>query len=77
VRELAAQYGFRVADQFAAFMGQWEKNSPGGAKLTSDQVHMAAGGDALMARTALLAMGISEKALERARPEVEKQIPQR
>lgn len=72
MRELARKYGLRVADQYAAFMAAWEKNRASGAKLTSDQVHMAPAGDTLMARTALLALGVSEKQLEKARPEVEK-----
>jgi acyl-CoA thioesterase I len=77
VRELAAKYGLRVADQFRAFMDAWQTNGSAGAKLTSDQVHMAPAGDALMARTVLLAMGVSKKALERAKPEVEKRLPGR
>ncbi|HEU4751708.1 MAG TPA: SGNH/GDSL hydrolase family protein, partial [Armatimonadota bacterium] len=68
LRDLAREYGAVLADQNAAFMAAWAKNRPSGVKLTSDQVHMAPGGDALMARTALLALGVSEKALERARP---------
>ena len=72
IRDLAARRGLPVADQYAAFMEAWAK-SPG-TKLTSDQVHMARPGDTLMARTALQALGVSRKDLERARPEVERRI---
>lgn len=72
LRQLAAQYGVPVADQYAAFTAAWAR---GGTKLTSDQVHMAPAGDTLMARTVLLALGVSERQLERARPEVEKRLP--
>ena len=74
LRDLAHQYGATVADQFNVFMDAWKKNGPNGAKLTSDQVHMAPAGDTLMALTALRAFGISDRDLERARPEVEKRI---
>lgn len=71
LRELAAKYNLPVADQYQAFMAAWAKN-PGG-KLTSDQVHMAPPGDTLMAKTALLALGVSERDYEKARPAVERQ----
>lgn len=74
MRELAAQYGAGLADQNAAFMDAWKQNASSGVKLTSDQVHMAPGGDALMAHTALRAFGISQRDLDRARPEVEKRM---
>jgi len=77
LRELAAQYGATVADQYQAFMEAWTRNRAGGAKLTSDQVHMAPAGDELMARTALLAFGIPAEKLDRARPEVMKGLPRR
>lgn len=77
LRELAAQYGLTVADQNQAFMEAWERNRTGGLKLTSDQVHMAPTGDELMARTALLALGIPEKRLDAARAEVMKRLPAR
>lgn len=73
VRELAARYNLPVADQYRAFMDAWAANP--GTKLTSDQVHMARAGDTLMAWTALRALGVSQKELERARPEVEKRMP--
>jgi len=74
MRELAAKHGAGVADQYGAFVAAWKQNMSAGVKLTSDQVHMAPGGDALMAHTALRAFGISEADLRRARPEVEKRI---
>lgn len=77
MRELAAKYGATVADQYAAFMAAWKQNMSAGVKLTSDQVHMAPGGDTLMALTALRAFGISDRDLERARPEVEKRMPKK
>jgi acyl-CoA thioesterase-1 len=77
LRELAAKYGAAVADQNAAFMAAWQRNRSTGAKLTSDQVHMAPAGDTLMAHTALRAFGISDRDLARAQPEVEKRIPRK
>ena len=73
VRQLAAKYHLPVADQYQAFMNEWSR-SPG-SKLTSDQVHMNRAGDTLMARTALLALGVTPRELEKARPEVEKRMP--
>ena len=73
LRELARKYHARVADQFAAFMTGWERNRASGARLTSDQVHMAPSGDQLMARTALLAMDVPAHELDRIQPEVLKQ----
>jgi acyl-CoA thioesterase I len=79
LRELAAAHGAAVADQSAAFMAAWERNRAAGSgtKLTTDQVHLALAGDSLMARTALRALGIPEKALDRAEPEVMKRMPGR
>jgi len=77
LRELAAKHGASVADQNAAFTDAWKRNGASGAKLTTDQVHLGLAGDTLMARTALLAMGVSAKDLDRARPEVEKRLPGR
>jgi len=78
VRGLGRKYGVRVADQYQAFTTAWERNrSSGGGKLTSDQVHLAPAGDELMARTALLALGVTEKQLDAARPEVMKRLPNR
>jgi lysophospholipase L1-like esterase len=77
LRDLAREYGATLADQNAAFMDAWKQNGSSGAKLTSDQVHMAPAGDTLMALTALRAFGVSERELERARPEVEKKMPRR
>jgi lysophospholipase L1-like esterase len=75
LRELAGIYGATLADQYAAFMATWAKNGNSGAKLTSDQVHLAPSGDALMARTALRAFGIPEGDLARANAEVLKRMP--
>jgi len=77
LRELAHQYGARVADQNAAFMSAWEGNRASGAKLTSDQVHLALPGDTLMARTALMALGVSARDLDRVQPQVMKRMPAR
>ena len=77
LRDLAAQYGATVADQYATFMAQWEKNRPSGAKLTVDQVHMSPAGDTLMARTALLVFGIPARDLDHVQAEVMKQVPSR
>ncbi|HTE17111.1 MAG TPA: SGNH/GDSL hydrolase family protein [Armatimonadota bacterium] len=77
LRDLAEEYDLPVADQYNAFMDAWRANRASGAKLTSDQVHMAPAGDALMARTALLALGVEEKDLDRATPEVMRRIPRR
>jgi len=77
VRDLARQHNLRLADQNAAFMDAWARNSQSGAKLTSDQVHMAPAGDELMARVALLALGVTQEQLDRARPEVMKRLPAR
>lgn len=73
LRELAAKHGAVVADQFQAFMDAWKADPS--RKLTSDQVHMAPAGDALMARTALLAMGISEARLREVEPKVRAALP--
>jgi acyl-CoA thioesterase-1 len=76
LRELAQAHGAILADQNAAFMAAWAKNTAsGGPKLTSDQVHFALPGDSLMARTALLAMGVSQKDLDRVEPQVLAKIP--
>jgi acyl-CoA thioesterase I len=75
LRQLAVQEGAILADQNAAFMAAWEKNRDSGAKLTSDQVHLAPAGDALMAETALLAMGVPRKALDAARVVVQNRLP--
>ena len=77
MRELAAKDGAVVADQNAAFMDAWKRNQASGAKLTTDQVHLALPGDTLMARTALLALGVSPRDLDRAAPEVQKRLPNR
>lgn len=74
LRELAAKHHALLADQYGAFMTAWHANEASGAKLTSDQVHMAPAGDELMARTALLALGIPAHKLDAARAEVMKQI---
>lgn len=66
LRELARKYDLRVADQFRAFMETWAANRATGAKLTTDQVHLARAGDTLMARTALLAFGIPARDVDRA-----------
>lgn len=71
LRDLARQYGATRADQNAAFFAAWAHNrATGGAKLTSDTVHMAHPGDALMAHTALLAFGFSETDLRRVEPKL-------
>ena len=72
MRELAAKHHTLLADQYAAFMSAWDHNrhEGKGVRLTGDQVHMAPAGDELMARTALLGMGISPRALDRAHDEV-------
>jgi lysophospholipase L1-like esterase len=75
LRELAAKYGDRVADQYKAFMDAWERNMATAQRLTADQVHMVQAGDDLMARTTLLAFGVPAKDLDRVRPEVVKRIP--
>jgi lysophospholipase L1-like esterase len=67
LRDLAREYHATLADQNQAFMKAWERNRPAGVKLTVDGVHMAPPGDELMARTALLAFGISEKQLDTAK----------
>lgn len=77
VRDLARQYGLPVADQYAAFHAAWDQNRASGAKLTSDQVHLATAGDTLMARTALRALGVRERQLAAAEPEVRKRMPAR
>jgi lysophospholipase L1-like esterase len=77
LRQLARQYGAVVADQNAAFMAAWEKNRPSGVKLTSDQVHMAPAGDRLMARTALIGLGVSERDADRALDEASRRGPSR
>lgn len=77
LRELAAKHGATVADQNAAFMSAWKQNQASGAKLTTDQVHLALPGDTLMARTALLAMGVSARDLDRAAAEVQRRLPNR
>ncbi len=77
MRDLARQYRLRLADQNEAFMSAWAENRASGAKLTSDQVHMAPAGDELMARTALLGLGVTLEQLDRARPEVMKRLPAR
>lgn len=69
LRSLARRYDVPVADQYRAFMEAWSR---GGEKLTSDQVHMAPAGDRLMARTVLLALGVTERQLEKARAQVER-----
>lgn len=66
IRELARKYDLRVADQYRAFMDAWSANRATGAKLTTDQVHLAPAGDTLMARTALLAFGIRARDVDRA-----------
>jgi lysophospholipase L1-like esterase len=66
LRDLAKAYGVTLADQNLAFMKAWARNRPQNVRLTSDQVHMAAPGDRLMARTALVAMGVSEKRADEA-----------
>jgi acyl-CoA thioesterase I len=77
LRELAAQEGAILADQNAAFMAAWGQNRASGAKLTSDQVHMAPAGDTLMAQTALLALGVPQKALDAAAVVVKNRLPRR
>ncbi|MFN3651436.1 MAG: SGNH/GDSL hydrolase family protein [Armatimonadota bacterium] len=75
LRRLAKQHDVTLADQNAAFMDAWARSrQSGGGKLTSDQVHLAPAGDELMARTALRALGVSEKRLDAARPEVMKRV---
>jgi acyl-CoA thioesterase I len=77
LRELGRKYGVPVADQNAAFMSAWRKNMGSSVRLTSDQVHLAPTGDELMARTALLTLGVPEKKLDAAREEVMKRLPAR
>ncbi len=73
LRELAARYGARVADQNAAFHTAWAQ-SPS-VKLTTDQVHLSPAGNELMARTALLALGVPGKKLDAVRETVVARIP--
>lgn len=73
LRELAAKYGYRVADQNAAFHAAWAKNPS--VKLTTDQVHLNGPGNELMARTALLALGVPESKLDAAREKVMQRVP--
>jgi acyl-CoA thioesterase-1 len=75
LRELAREYGAVLADQNAAFMAAWKQPVSGGAKLTTDEVHLAPRGDSLMARTALLAMGVSAKDLDRVELQVAMRVP--
>jgi lysophospholipase L1-like esterase len=75
LRGLAKEYGATLADQNLAFMIAWERNRPRNVRLTSDQVHLAAPGDRLMARTALVAMGVSEKRVDEALDSALKEIP--
>lgn len=73
LRNLAAKYGYRVADQNAAFHAAWAKNPS--ARLTTDQVHLNGPGNELMARTALLALGVPEAKLDSAREKVMQKLP--
>lgn len=72
LRDLARKYGATLADQNAAFTSASQANRASGAKLTTDQVHLAPAGNTLMAWTALRAMGVPEKDLKRAEAEVAK-----
>lgn len=73
LRQLAERYGVRVADQNAAFHAAWARNPS--VKLTTDQVHLSPAGNELMARTALLALGVPEKRLNAARGAVMERVP--
>lgn len=75
LRELAHEYGAVVADQYAAFMEAWRIRPTDGPKLTTDEVHLALPGDTLMARTALRAMGVSERDLDRVEAQVAARVP--
>lgn len=77
LRELAARHNTLLADQNAAFMNAWRHGGSAGPRLTSDQVHMARPGDDLMARTALLALGIPAAVLDQAKAAVDDRVPRR
>lgn len=73
LRDLATKYGYRLADQNVAFHTAWARNPS--ARLTTDQVHLNGPGNELMARTALLALGVPEEKLNSARDQVMQRVP--
>lgn len=77
LRQLAERYGARLADQNAAFTRAWRTAlKEQGARLTTDQVHMAPAGNRLMARVALLALGVPERLLNETLPDPGSVTPQ-
>ena len=74
VRDLARRRNLPLADQNAALTAAWETQRKRPAdqqvRLTTDQVHLTDAGDAVVARTTLLAMGISAADLDAAAPQV-------
>ncbi|HET6383384.1 MAG TPA: SGNH/GDSL hydrolase family protein [Armatimonadota bacterium] len=74
IRKIARDHRLILVHQNDAFMKAWRDEAAGAPRLTVDGVHMAAAGDDLMARTALLALGVSAKDLDAAAPRVQQAI---
>ena len=76
LRALAAGHDHSLADQNQAFWDAWKRNQVAGGgparRLTTDQVHLSAEGNTLMARTALLALGITARQMDATRADVQK-----
>lgn len=70
LRELARRPSVDLADQYVACRDAWKSaRASGGPRLTIDQVHMAPAGDRLMAKVALLALGVRERDLDEVLPD--------
>ncbi|MDQ2730625.1 MAG: SGNH/GDSL hydrolase family protein [Armatimonadota bacterium] len=67
VRDMAQREGLGLADENAVMMDIWQGLGPEGRpRLTVDQVHMSALGNIIMARTALMGLGIPAADLDAA-----------
>ncbi|MDQ2732960.1 MAG: GDSL-type esterase/lipase family protein [Armatimonadota bacterium] len=75
IRDLAAREHLPLADQNAALLEAWAEQRNGNhERLTTDGVHLTLLGDAVLARTTLLALGIPAAQLDAIEPGIKEEI---
>lgn len=75
IRDLAAREHLPLADQNAALLEAWAEQRKGThERLTTDGVHLTLLGDAVLARTTLLALGIPAAQLDAIEPTIQEGI---